>query len=30
VLGNMKSSGFVELDHELVRATSRRLGRRGL
>lgn len=30
VLGNMKSSGFVELDEEVVRATSRRVGRRRL
>lgn len=28
VLGNMKSSGFVELENEIVRATGRRVGRR--
>lgn len=30
VLGNMKSSGFVELDKDVVRATGRRVGRRRL
>lgn len=30
LLGNMKSSGFVELDKDVVRATGRRLGRRRL
>ncbi len=28
ILGNMKSSGFVELENDIVRATSRRVGRR--
>lgn len=28
LLGNMKSSGFVEFDGDLVRRTSRRYGRR--
>ena len=28
VLSNMKSSGFVELENEIVRATGRRVGRR--
>ena len=28
VLSNMKSSGFVELEDDLVRATGRRVGRR--
>lgn len=30
VVGNMKSSGFVELDKDVVRATGRRVGRRHL
>lgn len=30
ILGNMKSSGFVELDNDIVRATDRRVGRRRL
>ena len=30
VLGNMKSSGFVVLENDLVRATARHVGRRRL
>ena len=30
ILGNMKSSGFIELDNDIVRATARRVGRRHL